>query len=70
MRNLPDVIDQILAVAPDLEPCLSDAKSSAMYSSPEMEHFWWQEVSDVLNDHAESHSKAKEIAAIWNDTGL
>ena len=52
MRNLCEVIDQMLAVIPkdkyDLIEALKDHKESAELAPPEMILFHWNEVGDTL----------------------
>ena len=53
MRNLPEVIDQMLAVIPEghaIVPVLADIKSSAQFTAPETEVTWWHTVSDTLQE--------------------
>ncbi len=51
-RNLPDVIDAMLAVIPvdqqNLRHCLANAKQSSCYAPPENQHIWWQETQGIL----------------------
>jgi len=51
MRNLGDVIDEIIKVAPDLEPNFSRLLSSLPYSDR------WREAKDILDAHAANHRK-------------
>lgn len=65
MRNIVEIIDQITDVAPDLQWCLKGARSSAMYSSPELMAHQWRNVADLLETHALEHPKREQIAAIF-----
>jgi hypothetical protein len=72
MRNLCDVIDQIV-------PCLRDSetkviadleriKNSVTFAAPEMIRYWWQKAQDILVENIDSnHPNYKEILRIWND---
>ena len=66
MRNLVDVIDAILDVAPDLQSDFADIKSSAAFMAPEMATHWWRVTMDVLNTKAVDHPKNEEIRRIFN----
>lgn len=54
MRELSEVIDQMLAVIPDhednLRAILESKRGSAIVSAPEQMHFWWRETAMELED--------------------
>ena len=66
MRNLIEVIDKIIEVAPELEPHFRSLKSSVCYSSPEVMIFRWDEAAYILNTYALKHERKYEIAAIFS----
>ena len=66
MRNLYDVINQIVEVAPDLEENLNSIRESVMYSAPENMGMWWNMTAEILNEYALDHPKADKIAAIFS----
>ena len=66
MRNLGLVIDQILEVAPDLEPAFKSIKNSIQYSAPELMVERWGEVTEILNHHAVDHPQREQIARIFS----
>ena len=68
MRNLGDVIDEIIKVAPDLEPNFSRLLSSLPYSAPELIPLRWREAKGILDAYAANHRKKTEIAKIFIGT--
>ena len=66
MRNIVEVIDQIIEVAPDLKDALASVRGSAMYSAPERVPFWWDMAAERLNMVAHDHPKRDEIVAIFS----
>ena len=66
MRNLSTVIDSIIAIAPELEPHFDSLKESIQYAAPEMMSMWWNEAAFILNNEADNHPKANDIAAIFS----
>ncbi len=70
MRNLIDIIDKIVEVAPDLEGVLRSTRKSVLYSAPEMMGLRWWETEAVLNSQAAKHPKADEIAKIFSGAEL
>lgn len=65
-RYLPDVIDELVAVAPDLESGLSPIKSSALYAAPELQGELWGRTFHYLNNYAGEHPKKPELAKIFS----
>lgn len=54
MRNLAEVIDQLLTVIPNdhaARPALLSVKSSAEFAAPEMLLTWWNKTADILFEH-------------------
>ena len=66
MRNLPEVIDAIVAVAPDLKEFLAGTRQSCLYQPPEAQRELWSRAAMVLNLNAATHPKKDEIAAIFS----
>jgi hypothetical protein len=66
MRNLHEVIDQIVAVAPDLKDVLAGTRQSCVYQPPECQPELWNRAALVLNLNAAEHPKKAEIAAIFS----
>jgi hypothetical protein len=66
MRQLHEVIDQILAIAPDLKDALAGTRSSCVYQPPECQPQLWDRAALVLNTNASEHPKRDEIAAIFS----
>ena len=65
MRDLIEVIDRIIKVAPDLEPYFKSLKESIPYSSPEVIPYRWSEAAKILNKNALNHPQQKEIGDIF-----
>ena len=65
-RNLVKVVDEIVAIAPDIEDVLRGRRQSTLYTAPEIMHLRWNEVAAILNEVAVNHPKAEEIAAIFS----
>ena len=66
MRNLGLIIDQIVRVAPDLEPDFKSLRSSVSYSAPELLPARWRQAAHILNSVALDHPKQEEIAQIFS----
>lgn len=66
MRNLHEVLDQIIAVAPDLEPALKSTRQSCVYQPPECQPELWDRAAVILNHHASEHPKRDELVAIFS----
>lgn len=66
MRNLTDVIDQIVEVAPDLEKHFTSLRETIMYSAPELMGLRWNTAAEILNDVATDHPMADQIAVIFS----
>ena len=64
-RNLVEVIDEIVAVAPDLQEALASTRSSAEFTAPEMMARVWGQTATVLNRVALNHPKNAEIQKIF-----
>lgn len=65
MRNLIDVINQIVSVAPDLEDEFRSLKSSVAYTAPEAMGLRWNQAAGILVRTAANHPKKDEIAKIF-----
>jgi hypothetical protein len=65
MRNLLDIIDQIIEVAPDLKDEFASLKKSVAYSAPELMGHRWRQAASILNKSAADHPKQNEIAKIF-----
>lgn len=63
-RNLGDVINQVVAVDPELKPLFKDLLSRAGYAAPELAPALWTEFTAILNRNCMEHPKRDEIAAI------
>lgn len=68
MRDIVKIIDEIIEVAPDLEPILSGLRSKSLFKAPEVMGNNWTELCVLMNSHAQDHPKKKELIAIVNDT--
>lgn len=66
MRNLNEVIDAIVEVAPDLEGYFSSIKSSVVTAAPEVMWMHWNRAAEVLNDHAKEHPNRDAIGKIFS----
>ena len=64
-RNLITVIDEIIAIAPDLEPCFKSLKTSTAYTAPEMMTGRWSEAAAILNINARDHPEKEKISEIF-----
>lgn len=64
-RNLPEVLDRMFEVAPDLKEHLSAVKTSSQYASPEMQSHWWQQAALVLNEVGMNHPQAARLMKIF-----
>lgn len=67
MRDLAEIIDKIVKVAPDLGPLFVSLRESTMYTPPGMLPERWRQAADILNGHAGEHPKKDEIRKIFND---
>jgi len=65
MRNLNEVIDAIVEVAPELEGYFSSVKSSVATAAPELMWMHWNRVAEILNDHCQPCQR-DEIAIIFS----
>lgn len=66
MRNPSVVLDEILKVAPDLEPHFASTRTSMKYAAPEVQHSFWNRIASILNDVAADHPNQAEIGAIFS----
>jgi hypothetical protein len=66
MRQLHEVLDKILEVAPDLKDRLASTRQSCVYQPPEAQPELWSRAALILNQCAVEHPKAEEIKAIFN----
>ncbi len=77
MRNLREVLDQILEIVPFFEAeslwhGLNNIKSSTMTAAPEMMPFWWRETAELLADHFWEDERdlrpwQKQVLKIWTN---
>jgi len=75
MRNLVQVIDQMLGYIPSdeavLTETLKDKKDSVLYSSPEVIPYRWREVAFILFNYLDkppfSEEWKKKVYNIWMD---
>lgn len=65
MRSLPEIIDQITAIAPDLAAILAPIRQSSIYAAPEVQHLFWRRAAETLTEHAADHPRAAELKAIF-----
>lgn len=65
MRNLAEVIDDIVKIAPDLESVLHSVRNSVLYAAPEMHPYWWRVTADLLETYADEHPFREAIAAVF-----
>jgi len=66
MRNLNEIIDAIVKVAPDLENVFASVKSSVATAAPELMYLHWNRAAEILTDHAHDHPERDKIAAIFS----
>jgi len=66
MRDLVKVLDRIIEVAPELEPRFRSLKTSIMYTAPEAMYVRWNQAAHILQEYANPHPKAREIAEIFS----
>jgi len=67
MRNLVDVINQIIAIAPDLEIPLRGSQHRLTFNAPEMSGDEWNQVAATLRMFCgRDHSKFEEVQRIFN----
>lgn len=64
-RDLVDVIDAVVAVAPDLAPALEPVRQSALFTAPEQMWRRWHAAQTVLLANASEHPKRSEIEPIF-----
>lgn len=65
-RQLYQVLDRIMEVAPDLKGALASTRQSCVYQPPECQPELWHRAAAVLNTNAADHPKRDEIAAIFS----
>ena len=72
MRNLADVIDQMVEVIPANEETLiarlNATRQSVLFAAPELESFWWNMCAERLNDEIGQPTKKwqKQIGLIFS----
>lgn len=66
MRNLSEVLDRIMAVAPDLTDVLKGTRQSCVYQPPECQPELWNRAAIILNANAAEHPKRDELIAIFS----
>lgn len=75
MRNLTEVIDQMVTHLPktedELRLDLLDRKCSCMYTAPEAWYVRWEEVADILHhrfgEKEPTEGWEKKVVDIWMD---
>lgn len=74
MRNLFEVINQILSLIPsdktDFIQSLISAKESVAFAPPELMRYWWRTCAEILEENMTAsidHEWEKEIIKIWQD---
>lgn len=67
-RNILEVINKIIEVAPELEKYFQSLKSSVLYTAPEVMPYRWAELSEIMNTYASNHPKLNELVEIVNNT--
>lgn len=76
MRNICDVIDEMVLFIPENENSLvrqlEKLRYYAGFSAPEMQSFWWNEVSSVLENYIPDIDEEWkiQIGIIFNGIGL
>lgn len=76
MRNICDVIDEMVLFIPENENSLvrqlEKLRYSASFSAPEMQSFWWNEVASVLENYIPDIDEEWkiQIGIIFNGIGL
>lgn len=73
MRNLCDVIDQIIPLVRNDESCvaaeLEKIKTSVSFAAPEMAGYWWGVAAGLLMETVgKDHPNYVEVLRIWNGT--
>ncbi len=66
MRKLPDIIDSIVEVAPELEEHFVSVKESARFAAPELMYIHWNRAAEILTEHVNDHPERDKIAAIFS----
>lgn len=66
MRNLINIIDQIVVVAPDLKDKFASLRESTLYTAPELMVEKWDEAAVILNQFALEHPKRDDIIGVFN----
>lgn len=66
VRRLGDVLDALLAEAPDLAAVIGGIRASVRYASPEAQGYWWHEAAAALNAGAADHPRRDRIARIFS----
>jgi len=71
MRDLNEIINAIVEVAPELEEHFSSVKSSVLTAAPEVMYIHWNRAAEILTEHASNHPQRDTIANIFsgNDNG-
>jgi len=66
MRNLGQLIDSIVAVAPDLGIHFKSLRESVNYTAPEAMTMRWRQAYVILNEHASDHEHRDVIGRIFS----
>ncbi len=65
-RNLGQIIDSIVAVAPDLGIHFTSLRESIRYTAPEAMTIRWRHAYAILNEHASDHEHMAVIGRIFS----
>ena len=65
-RNLGQVIDSILEIAPDLQDHFTSLIRDIQYTAPEAMSMRWGDLSRIMNTYAINHPKKIELIAVVN----
>lgn len=72
MRDLTEVLQQILDLDPPCKEQLNSVRQSALYASPESIGIWWIEAANILQEHfgddpSKWSEKDRKIIGIWSN---
>ena len=66
VRRLADVLEAMIAEAPDIAAVIGGIRQSVKYAAPEMQYYWWNETAAALNAGAASHPKREQLERIFS----
>lgn len=70
-RSLVEVIDKLVAIAPELEEALRNVRESVAYASPENATLFWALAVEIMEERAgPDHPKYAQLCAAMNGTDL